>query len=94
MSHYNQQQSRSRPHHQGDDNVDRGGSNGNGSSSVTAIVAKHYNELQERGVDARRESRIFHLRSFNNWIKSMLISESINHFIILHHYHHYHHVMQ
>jgi len=55
-----------------------GGSSGGGGGtggSVTAIVAKHYNELEEKGVDARRESRIFHLRSFNNWIKSMLISK-------------------
>jgi len=47
-------------------NRDRGG--------LAPVVAKHYNEIEEKGVAAREESRIFHMRSFNNWIKSMLIS--------------------
>lgn len=36
-------------------------------------VAAHYNELQEVGVEKRSESRIFYLRNFNNWMKSVLI---------------------
>ncbi|EDV21195.1 uncharacterized protein TRIADDRAFT_30586, partial [Trichoplax adhaerens] len=40
-------------------------------------VAKHYNELREEGIDARYESRIFFLRNFNNWVKSMLIGDII-----------------
>lgn len=40
-------------------------------------VAAHYNSLQETGLAERSESRIFHMRKFNNWIKSMLIGEMI-----------------
>ncbi|OWF56493.1 mRNA cap guanine-N7 methyltransferase-like [Mizuhopecten yessoensis] len=43
----------------------------------TSTVAKHYNELQESGLEKRKESRIFHLRNFNNWMKSVLIGETI-----------------
>ena len=41
------------------------------------LVAKHYNELQEAGRDARQDSRIFFMRNFNNWIKSVVISMQI-----------------
>ncbi|XP_063216085.1 mRNA cap guanine-N7 methyltransferase isoform X2 [Bacillus rossius redtenbacheri] len=40
-----------------------------------AVVATHYNTLQEKGLDERCKSRIFYLRNFNNWTKSMLINE-------------------
>ncbi|XP_042188280.1 mRNA cap guanine-N7 methyltransferase [Callorhinchus milii] len=40
-------------------------------------VAAHYNELQECGLAARSQSRIFFLRNFNNWIKSVLIGECL-----------------
>lgn len=39
------------------------------------VVASHYNELKEAGRQERFKSRIFHMRNFNNWIKSQLISE-------------------
>ncbi|XP_037806821.1 mRNA cap guanine-N7 methyltransferase [Lucilia sericata] len=39
------------------------------------VVASHYNELKEAGRKERFKSRIFHMRNFNNWIKSQLISE-------------------
>ncbi|XP_013111340.2 mRNA cap guanine-N7 methyltransferase [Stomoxys calcitrans] len=39
------------------------------------VVASHYNELKESGRIERLKSRIFHMRNFNNWIKSQLISE-------------------
>jgi hypothetical protein len=32
-----------------------------------------YNNTQEHGLARRKESRIFYLRNFNNWIKSTLI---------------------
>ncbi|KAJ1190824.1 hypothetical protein NDU88_000143 [Pleurodeles waltl] len=40
-------------------------------------VAAHYNELQECGLEQRSQSRIFFLRNFNNWMKSILIGEFI-----------------
>ena len=40
-------------------------------------VAEHYNAVKEVGVEKRTESRIFYMRNFNNWVKSMLISESV-----------------
>lgn len=42
------------------------------------IVATHYNQLQEKGLEERSKSRIVHLRNFHNWIKSMLINESLS----------------
>lgn len=36
-------------------------------------MAAHYNELQEVGLEKRSQSRIFYLRNFNNWMKSVLI---------------------
>ncbi|XP_054283068.1 mRNA cap guanine-N7 methyltransferase isoform X2 [Macrosteles quadrilineatus] len=41
----------------------------------SAVVAAHYNALEEKGLTERNKSRIVHLRNFNNWIKSMLINE-------------------
>uniref|UniRef100_A0A3B4WJA2 mRNA (guanine-N(7))-methyltransferase n=1 Tax=Seriola lalandi dorsalis TaxID=1841481 RepID=A0A3B4WJA2_SERLL len=38
-------------------------------------VASHYNSLQEVGLAARSRSRIFFMRNFNNWLKSVLIGE-------------------
>ncbi|XP_040908886.1 mRNA cap guanine-N7 methyltransferase [Toxotes jaculatrix] len=38
-------------------------------------VATHYNSLQEVGLAARSRSRIFFMRNFNNWLKSILIGE-------------------
>lgn len=33
------------------------------------VVAQHYNQIQERGLVERKNSTIFFLRNFNNWIK-------------------------
>ncbi|KAF3706918.1 mRNA cap guanine-N7 methyltransferase [Channa argus] len=38
-------------------------------------VATHYNSLQEVGLAVRSRSRIFFMRNFNNWLKSVLIGE-------------------
>lgn len=45
------------------------------SDSIAPIVAEHYNKIEEKGLEERKQSRIFHMRNFNNWIKSMLISK-------------------
>ena len=42
---------------------------------IADTVAKHYNNLDEKGKEQRKESRIYFMRNFNNWTKSMLIQE-------------------
>ncbi|KAJ1370383.1 hypothetical protein KIN20_032095 [Parelaphostrongylus tenuis] len=38
-------------------------------------VAEHYNSVQQQPIVGRVESRIFHMRNLNNWMKSELINE-------------------
>ncbi|XP_022646202.1 mRNA cap guanine-N7 methyltransferase-like isoform X1 [Varroa jacobsoni] len=47
------------------------------NTGLAPVVAQHYNSLPDQGREGRKESRIFHMRSFNNWVKSMLIKEFI-----------------
>ncbi|KAK7575449.1 hypothetical protein V9T40_011735 [Parthenolecanium corni] len=46
-------------------------------SSLSTVVASHYNNIKETGLDVRNKSRIVYMRNFNNWIKSMLINEYV-----------------
>uniref|UniRef100_U5ERD1 mRNA cap guanine-N(7) methyltransferase n=1 Tax=Corethrella appendiculata TaxID=1370023 RepID=U5ERD1_9DIPT len=39
------------------------------------VIASHYNTLEEKGIYERTKSKIFYMRNYNNWIKSMLINE-------------------
>ncbi|XP_046414451.1 mRNA cap guanine-N7 methyltransferase [Neodiprion fabricii] len=50
-------------------------STGDKLAGNSALVTKHYNTLESKGLTQRSQSRIVHMRNFNNWIKSMLISE-------------------
>ena len=43
---------------------------------VSNVVAQHYNKLEEKGREQRVDSRIFHMRNLNNWIKSRLIGNT------------------
>ncbi|XP_065674921.1 mRNA cap guanine-N7 methyltransferase isoform X1 [Hydra vulgaris] len=43
--------------------------------SVGNAVAKHYNDIPAGTKESRKESRIFHLRNFNNWVKTVIITE-------------------
>ena len=43
---------------------------------IASTVANHYNNIDERGKEQRKESRIYFMRNFNNWTKSMLIQVS------------------
>lgn len=46
------------------------------AASVSSFVKQHYNAVPERGRDWRRtESNIKGLRSYNNWVKSVLIKK-------------------
>ena len=56
----------------GSDGEVKGQTEGEGHSQT---VAQHYNKLQEAGRETRTESRIFYMRNFNNWIKSIVISK-------------------
>uniref|UniRef100_A0A182M0T5 mRNA cap guanine-N(7) methyltransferase n=1 Tax=Anopheles culicifacies TaxID=139723 RepID=A0A182M0T5_9DIPT len=41
----------------------------------SAIVASHYNKIEELGLAARKKSNIYFMRNFNNWIKSCVIEK-------------------
>lgn len=41
------------------------------------LVAEHYNSKNKIDLNTRAESRIFYMRNFNNWIKSVLINEYV-----------------
>ncbi|KAK7693073.1 hypothetical protein QCA50_002638 [Cerrena zonata] len=44
-------------------------------SRDVGLVVEHYNARPEVGVDKRNESPIIGLKSFNNWVKSVLITQ-------------------
>lgn len=42
-------------------------------SEIKDAVASHYNAMPNNGKRAREDSKIIHMRKFNNWVKSILI---------------------
>lgn len=43
----------------------------------SSVVKQHYNSIEEKGLSERFKSKIFYLRNFNNYIKSLLINENL-----------------
>jgi mRNA (guanine-N7-)-methyltransferase len=52
--------------------------NDNNNDYNSVVVAEYYNKKDNVDIDTRSKSRIYYLRNFNNWIKSVLINEIIN----------------
>ena len=48
------------------------------SEGLGNVVAQHYDNLPEKGKEQRKDSRIYFMRNFNNWIKSVLIQEYVD----------------
>lgn len=47
------------------------------SNGLGEKVAKHYNAIPAGTRQSRRESPIFHLKNFNNWVKSVIINDCL-----------------
>ena len=45
-------------------------------SGISSIVANHYNSINNKDVSERSKSKIYYMRNFNNWIKSIIIRKS------------------
>jgi len=48
-------------------------------SNNERVVLDHYNQRHEQGTKKRRESKIYHLRALNNWIKAVLFRKYVHH---------------
>lgn len=47
-------------------------------ANTTLLVAKHYSSRRETSIEERRSSAAYKIRTFNNWIKRVLIRTSVN----------------
>lgn len=52
-------------------------SNSNSTIANPKQVANHYNSRRQVGVKERINSPIYHMKNFNNWIKSMLFRQFV-----------------
>ena len=43
------------------------------NSGISSIVANHYNSINNKDISERSKSKIYFMRNFNNWIKSIII---------------------
>lgn len=57
------------PKRRHEDNEDQECPSSSKPNDNSAVVAQHYNKLQEKGLAERFNSKIFYMRNFNNWIK-------------------------
>lgn len=46
-----------------------------GDLPMSSIVANHYNSINNNNIQERKKSRIYYMRNFNNWVKSIIISK-------------------
>jgi len=44
---------------------------------LVPVVARHYNEIEEKGLEAREDSKTVILRKYNNWAKSMNFNDAM-----------------
>eukprot|EP01118_Nematostelium_gracile_P010476 TRINITY_DN3614_c0_g1_i1.p1 TRINITY_DN3614_c0_g1~~TRINITY_DN3614_c0_g1_i1.p1 ORF type:complete len:355 (-),score=81.92 TRINITY_DN3614_c0_g1_i1:71-1084(-) len=44
----------------------------------TDLIAEHYNSRPNTNIEERMESRVYHMKNFNNWVKSVLINSYVN----------------
>lgn len=44
---------------------------------LSTVIAAHYNKIEEKGIESRKESRIYYLRAFNNWVKAVIIAQAL-----------------
>lgn len=48
------------------------------TSALTNTIAEHYNKTDNLQIEERKELRIFFMKNFNNWIKTMIIEKAFD----------------
>jgi len=47
------------------------------NAGISSIVAQHYNSMNNNDISQRQKSKIYFMRNFNNWIKSIIIRKCL-----------------